>query len=355
LLAKTLKSGGKSLAIRSFLKLAFKTFLAFSAAILVWEIILENAVWRRTGYRSDPVLGRVYRPGVYVHGTEGFCRTHLNSLGMRDSEIPSKTDSEFRVLALGDSFTEGFQVSDKHNFTRVLETTWTGPKKLRVINAGRSGASPAFYIKLGDFYLERIKPDCTIVQLNDEDFTGDMLNSTRNFFVVPVETGYAPVFNTNFVSASGLVQKFPLAQKFLEFSTVAIGMQHLQKSLQTPAAISKGVSAEMQKTLPHLIDWTLRSLKECYPRLIVVYLPAIQYHLPDSPPGEVEEAVNAAAGRSGVQYINMRESYMRYFKLTRQPAHGFSNTKPGVGHINEAGHALLAESLRQILSSDKNR
>ena len=58
------------------------------------------------------MLGRLLAPGLYVSGQEGFCVTHVNRLGMRNREIGPKRPGDYRILMLGDSYTEGFQVGD---------------------------------------------------------------------------------------------------------------------------------------------------------------------------------------------------------------------------------------------------
>ena len=90
------------------MKLILKVLVALIIALVLWEIVLENCVFKTTGYITHPVLGRIYKQGTYIHGTEGYSRTLINSYGMRGPAIKSKASAEFRVLVLGDSYTEAF-------------------------------------------------------------------------------------------------------------------------------------------------------------------------------------------------------------------------------------------------------
>src|SRR4051812_3122274 len=128
--------------VTSRLAIFLRSIAAAIAALVVWEIVLESAVVRRPGYMTHPQLGRIYKKGVYVHGIEGYCRTHINSIGMRETWEPTekKEPGIQRILFLGDSYTEAFQCADGRIFPDLVEKMIGGPAQS--INAGRSGGSP---------------------------------------------------------------------------------------------------------------------------------------------------------------------------------------------------------------------
>jgi len=68
--------------------------------------------------------------------------TSINSHGLRDREIPYERQGAFRILVLGDSFTEGQQVDQDHTFVKLLERQLNaeagGPPAFEVINGGVS-------------------------------------------------------------------------------------------------------------------------------------------------------------------------------------------------------------------------
>jgi len=69
----------------------------------------------------------------------------INSLGLRDYEYPyEKPKGVFRILVLGDSFSEAFQVPLEQTFTKQMEILLNGValkeySKIEVINTGVSG------------------------------------------------------------------------------------------------------------------------------------------------------------------------------------------------------------------------
>ena len=121
--------------------------LLFAAASVVTLLIGELAI--RQISPEDLSLWSLTRDGLITHRPHARMWSSLygrelrtNSLGMRDVEHPSpKPEGEFRVLLLGDSFTEAFMVDDDAILARQLERTLTPrvPGQASVVNAGVSG------------------------------------------------------------------------------------------------------------------------------------------------------------------------------------------------------------------------
>src|SRR5437763_1567223 len=104
------------------MKIGLKALAAFGCAELIWEVLLECLVVRMPNPRVVPVLGRVPYYGLVVNGEEGFAITRFNRLGMRrEDENLAPTPGEWRLLALGDSYTEAIHVGDSQTFCARLE------------------------------------------------------------------------------------------------------------------------------------------------------------------------------------------------------------------------------------------
>jgi len=93
----------------------------------------------------DPVLGWRKRPGARATYDRREYRVEVvvNSRGLRDRERDAKpAPGVFRVLALGDSFVEGYSVEEEHTVSRVLERQLTSPGcPAEVINGGSAAYS----------------------------------------------------------------------------------------------------------------------------------------------------------------------------------------------------------------------
>ena len=97
-----------------------------------------------------------------------FIKRQISSQGIYDREIGSKEDHEYRILLLGDSFTQGLGVFPEEAISSQLETLLNEEKlpwKISVINCGVRGYAPW---QEREFLLERgmpLEPDLVILQL----------------------------------------------------------------------------------------------------------------------------------------------------------------------------------------------
>ena len=119
------------------------------------------------------VLGWYDRPRWSYFDAGGCVEYRINSLGFRDHEFPlEKPAGEFRVIAIGDSFTfgQGVQLDDSwpQQLERELRKRRTGA--VEVVNAGYCrGNSPAYYAEWLPKEGMKLAPDRVIVAvcLND--------------------------------------------------------------------------------------------------------------------------------------------------------------------------------------------
>lgn len=73
------------------------------------------------------------------------------------------------ILFLGDSLTEGYQLSREEAYPAIIERTFKKENKnIKVINGGVSGATSASGLKRLDWYL-RAKPDIIVLALGAND------------------------------------------------------------------------------------------------------------------------------------------------------------------------------------------
>jgi lysophospholipase L1-like esterase len=113
-----------------------------------------------------------------------FRRT--NSLGLAEREINrDKSPGEVRIIALGDSFTEGMGVPYDESWVRVVENNLAAKlpnRKITTINAGVSGSDVYFeYVLLRDKLLS-LSPDLVIVAVNHSDVDDIILRGGMDRF-----------------------------------------------------------------------------------------------------------------------------------------------------------------------------
>lgn len=100
----------------------------------------------------------------------------INSQGLRDKERSfEKPANIFRILMLGDSFTEGWGVAQNKTFSAVLEEKLNtlGKGRFEVINMGVGSYSPLLeYLQLKNVGL-KFQPDLVILNFDYTDFVDD--------------------------------------------------------------------------------------------------------------------------------------------------------------------------------------
>ncbi|GJL64929.1 MAG: hypothetical protein NPIRA04_35830 [Nitrospirales bacterium] len=85
---------------------------------------------------------------------------YTNSLGFKDREIRQVplTSSKFRILFIGDSFTEGIGIDYEKTFVGLIDAALM-QQNIEVLNAAVSSYSPMIYFKKVEYLLETVKLD----------------------------------------------------------------------------------------------------------------------------------------------------------------------------------------------------
>ena len=155
-----------------------------SAALAVAEIALRTTQRRALADRphrymvSDPVLHHRARPGAstMVAGTEFT----INSLGLRDREYVSpKPPAIFRILMLGDSFTEGGGLKLEQTVAKRVESGLNagGCGAYEVVNAGVASYSPILEYLLLQRLAPILQPDLVVVNFDMTDVHDDVIRT----------------------------------------------------------------------------------------------------------------------------------------------------------------------------------
>lgn len=324
------------------MKITFKILFALILSIICWEFILETTIIKHPGTNFDNERGQIYKSGVYLFGEEGFSFNHINKLGLRAPEIKPKSKDEYRIIFLGDSFTESLHVPQNKSFPDLLGQKLNEKNKrflFNTINAGMSGYSPALYIHLSKFYNSVLKPDYVVVQINDKDFSADLLNKQQKFYVIKNKNSYETVVNKTNYSPN------TLKELLSRVSFVRVAREKYEKLFTAKPEIKNKKDDKKDVINYDAIYWSLKELKAKYKNVIILYIPEINYYEKETAPSIYETTIKQYAKRNKIDLIDMRQDYVDYYKLYKQPCNGFYNTKPGEGHINEIGHELIANRL----------
>jgi hypothetical protein len=152
--------------------------IAIFATVLLLEIAarLYSALAFPKMMENDPALGWKHRANVARRFTNEHGEAVLvtqNALGFRGALYPeARASGRFRVLFLGDSFTEGTQVSDAALFTAVIERM---RPEIEAINAGTASYGTLQELLLWREIGARVNPDAVVVMFYSNDLTDNEL------------------------------------------------------------------------------------------------------------------------------------------------------------------------------------
>lgn len=127
---------------------------------------------------GDPVLNHVFHRNCEGVALASALKTatdvtyKTNSLGYRGHE---PIEGKQTIVVIGDSYTEGFGLSENDTFPSQLERALTakGAGRWQVLNGGTLGFSPALYTKYFDKYFLNLSPEVVLLNLDFTDFNDD--------------------------------------------------------------------------------------------------------------------------------------------------------------------------------------
>ena len=163
--------------------------LALNVPFLGYE---QSNVIERGEYLYYPEVGLgAYSNRVAEHSSPEYSVTYsTNSIGFRDREHTIKKSSNvFRIVVLGDSYTQALQVPLEQSFPYLLEqklnSNTTVQKEIEVINLGLdSSGTGQQYLILKHIGLE-YKPDLVILGfLTGNDVRNNYAEFENNLFTV---------------------------------------------------------------------------------------------------------------------------------------------------------------------------
>ncbi len=194
---------------------------------------------------------RVWGENHYLKTPEYSFYREINSLGFSDIEPKIEKDTnEFRILALGDSFTEGDGSHADSTWMKFLERKIAKEdfgKSFNFINAGICGSDPFYEYVLLKEKLLKYKPNLIIVMINESDvydviFRGGMERFAPDYKLnLPKAPWFEPIFamshlsrlifqylgyNEYMIQTSTQTKKFELSEKqiydvIIEFQKLA--------------------------------------------------------------------------------------------------------------------------------------
>lgn len=101
------------------------------------------------------------------------------------------------------------------------------------------------------------------------------------------------------------------------------------------------------------LNRALALLRDAYDeKIIILNIPGIALQADGTifiNAGQHENIFQDVCKQNGITYFSMGEIYQKKYDENAVLPYGFSNTRPGFGHLNEEGHRMKAEALYTLL------
>jgi GDSL-like lipase/acylhydrolase family protein len=317
--------------------------LAFALAL--GEIVVRQVYY--VPWELDPEFGCIVLPGTTArYRLEGDGVSRWTTHGVRAPQPPDPARRP--ILVLGDSFTEAYQVDDAEAFPSRLERDLASDVRVPVVNAGRSAASPADYVAYAARNVRYFNPRWVVIQLNEEDLTGDAWTADKAHFVEQgghLEAVPVPLRTQSAIAR--LLWRARQSSALLNYAIIRVQSFAQAAGQASPlfsATEPRPVAPPVRRFDADAIHAELAAMAGAYDgRVTFLLLPPLNFAAPTAR-GPVEQAFATACRNEGWSCVDLRSGYPD-FAARRVSPFGFSNSTFNVGHMNPAGHGLAADLL----------
>jgi hypothetical protein len=389
--------------------------LALLLGSVLVALALGEALLRLGGFsypsfwQPDEVTGSRLRPGAngWIRN-EGVAHIRINSRGLRDREhaLPKPPDV-YRIAVLGDSYAEALQVQLEETFWWLLAQRLEGcgfqpGKRIEAVNFGVSGYGTAQQLLTLRHRAWDYAPDLVLLAF----FPGnDVRNNSR-----ALEREHKKPFFVLRKGALALDDSFTRDPAFLEVKRVSeeraalqqlrlyqllrkarAGSYELHHNAPVAVALADGAQRVPPLSEPGLDENVLReppdpAWREAWAvterlivamheearargaRFAVAVLSSAGTVYPDPALrkryAEVlgvddllypERRLRALGARHGIEVVELGSELQRVADRSGAFLHGFSNSRLGFGHWNQAGHACGAELIARRWCTNARR
>ena len=230
----------------------------------------------------------------------------LNTLGLREREFQlNKPDDTYRIVVIGDSFTFGQGIHERHRFTNLLQEhlrEQTSHYKYEVLNFGRPGANTNHHIDLLREVALGTRPDFILLQWYVNDFEGRNKNRPEAIPLLPFRTHHSRLHQSS-VLYYLINQQWSALQE-----TIGVSGSYDEYMLQR---FGDPRSSESQNSLLTLKDFIERC-KNGGTAVGIVLFPRLADLGKDYPFGFLHDRVLGLCSEEGINCLDLRPTFTLY-------------------------------------------
>lgn len=337
----------------------------------------------------DPVAGILLWPNLGAWFTaEGEEWIEINSEGFRDvNHEAEKPDDEFRIVFLGDSYTEAMQVAFDETYWSVAARALEGCPALRgrkpmPINLGISGIGTAQELAILRAFAWQYDPDFVVLAFVANDIQNNhpgygaaslkpfYVDDESGQFVLDDSFKTSPEFRSRTSTLRTLRRQAIQSSRVLQLAVELWGESNRRAALAvgkdrrgtlsrppvdatlseawrfTEAAIARVAQDVREKGLDFLL-FSVTSGHQVHPDRKYR-----EEFLRDSGGGDLlywNRRVGQFAGRNSIAYVDLVDPFQEFAEASGSCLHGFDNAVPCGGHWNVLGHRLAGERVAEAI------
>jgi hypothetical protein len=285
------------------------------------------------------------KSSFYVWGKEGFAITYYDG---PPGEISTPFQGGDNIILLGDSFTEGLQVSNDNKFASVAEIVLREDGfNIDLHNLGRSGKALADYVyEIPGFQLF-YHPIAIVIQLSESDFLESFNMSKANYFIRE-NSKIIDVFNKNKFNDNFIVSDV-ISNNFRLMLWEQYGKSRYDQMMKKPSPetdVSSAPEAFNISLAKQQMDLLIKASNGT--PLIFVLIPHAPYISGDQIKMDDSKHENLKGFLSSYPQFILVDPLPEFQNLTSSgilPMGFINSPTPGWGHLNQMGNEVLGKLL----------
>lgn len=284
-----------------------------------------------------------WKPGSMMNTMEeGFSFLRTDANGYMNYH-PKTAGNDVDVVVMGSSHVEGVQVTEKENMTYVMNDLLEDV----VYNVGISGHDFFTCIDNLPNVISHFHPQkAIIIEMSSIPLSTDDMNMI-------MEERY-PEINSKtgkLVEISQIL--FPATKRIvISLQSWIKNDSNGKKPEKTENISDEEFKAALQRFLPYVKTKTqdLRLIFFLHPSYKIDALGELIF-TDDSQKREIfeEECL-----KNNIEFVDLREDYLKLYKDNHVLPNGFINTAIGSGHLNKYGHQLIGERLAEVIKEGED-
>lgn len=328
-----------------YLKYIGKVIIAGILALILLSVF--SYVYSFSGlhvYNESGATDYKWMPHQYKSNmTEGFSWLRMDANGFNNAS--AHMDNDIDILLMGGSHMEAVNVAPNENTGYLLNEML--PDKV-TYNIGMSGHTIYTCVQnLRDALNEYDPSDYVIIETNTIHMDEESVNAVISDMYPEI-----PSYDSGWIYA--IQKNMPIVKSL--YKQIDIWRSQGTAGAVNIADIEQEDNSEPARTLLHEVSSTAND-KTVTP--VIIYHPTVSVDedgsvaVPDA--DDYRDCFARMCADEGIIFVDMTDDFVSLYEEQHILAHGFVNTRAGVGHLNRYGHEAAAKVLADtIMELERN-